>query len=171
MNQAASSKNGSKDNSTPTNSRTQAAGGQDAAKGLTSSSTDPQYEPKTTYNPQYPYNKVMTTESGHVLEVDDTPGASRLRLYHKSGSYVEISDDGRIVSKCVGSAYEVVQNDHSMMVSGSCTMTVNGNVNMNVNGNMTQKVNGDFTHQIGGSYNLKASSATFNAGSVDFTSS
>ena len=35
------------------------------------------------YNAQYPFNHVMETESGHVLEFDDTPHSERIHIYHK----------------------------------------------------------------------------------------
>ena len=48
-------------------------------------------EPKSSYAAKYPHNHVTKTKSGHIIEVDDTPGAERLRTYHKSGTYTEIN--------------------------------------------------------------------------------
>lgn len=56
-------------------------------------------ERKSAYAAQYPYNKVTTTRSGHTIEIDDTPKAERIHIYHKSGSYVEMFPDGSIVNK------------------------------------------------------------------------
>jgi hypothetical protein len=56
-------------------------------------------EPKTKYNAKYPNNKTITTKSGHLLEIDDTPKAERIHIYHRSGSYVEFFPDGSIVIK------------------------------------------------------------------------
>lgn len=57
------------------------------------------YEPRSEYAAEYPFNNTMTTKSGHVIEIDDTPKAERIHVYHKSGSYVEFFPDGSIVTK------------------------------------------------------------------------
>ena len=46
-------------------------------------------EPETLYNTVYPYNNVVETESGHLLEFDDTPEAERIQLAHRNGSFQE----------------------------------------------------------------------------------
>lgn len=74
-------------------------------------------ERETKYAAQYPYNKTITTESGHILELDDTPKAERIHVYHKTGSYVEIFPDGSIVTKSVKDSVSVTVNDHSIGVS------------------------------------------------------
>src|SRR5690606_3972147 len=51
------------------------------------------FEPQSQYAAQYPYNKTITTEGGHVIELDDTPGHERIHLYHKTGSYSEYNPD------------------------------------------------------------------------------
>ena len=47
------------------------------------------------YGTQYPYNTTYTTKSGHAIELDDTPGFERVHIWHRSGSYEEISN-GRV---------------------------------------------------------------------------
>lgn len=73
-------------------------------------------EKKTEYAAKYPYNKTITTSSGHVLELDDTPRAERIHVYHKSGSYVEIFPDGSIVTKSMKDSTSVTMNDHAISV-------------------------------------------------------
>jgi hypothetical protein len=73
-------------------------------------------EKPTEYAAKYPYNKTITTESGHVLELDDTPKAERIHVYHKSGSYIEIFPDGTIITKSVKDSTSVTINDHSISV-------------------------------------------------------
>ena len=46
--------------------------------------------------PQYPYNQVIHTRAGHVIEYDDTPGSERLSFMHKSGAFIEIDPSGNI---------------------------------------------------------------------------
>ena len=45
---------------------------------------------------EYPYNHVLETESGHVVELNDTPGGESVSVTHKSGSYVMIDKDGNL---------------------------------------------------------------------------
>jgi len=73
-------------------------------------------EKETKYAAEYPHNKTITTTSGHVLELDDTPKAERIHVYHKSGSYIEIFPDGSIVTKSVKDSVSVTMNDHSISV-------------------------------------------------------
>lgn len=55
--------------------------------------------PGDPYAAVYPDNKVTQTKSGHVIEIDDTAGAERIHIHHKSGSYVEFHPDGSVVIK------------------------------------------------------------------------
>jgi len=74
------------------------------------------HEEETKYAAKYPYNKTITTESGHVLELDDTPKAERIHVYHKSGSYVEIFPDGTIITKSMKDSVSVTMEDHKISV-------------------------------------------------------
>ena len=73
-------------------------------------------EKETEYAAKYPHNKTITTDSGHVLELDDTPKAERIHIYHKSGSYIEIFPDGSIITKSAKDSVSVTMNDHSISV-------------------------------------------------------
>ena len=63
-------------------------------------------EPKRDYvEPVYPFNHVHETESGHVLELDDTPDKERIHLYHRKGTRVEVDKDGNYIEKVVKDKY------------------------------------------------------------------
>jgi hypothetical protein len=94
-------------------------------------------EPPSAYNAKYPYNKVMRTESGHVVEIDDTPNFERIHVYHKSGSYLEINEAGRIVTKAADGQVEVVVKNKDVFVGGNVNMTVQGSAKITVNGSTT----------------------------------
>ena len=53
-----------------------------------------EYQPVSTYAPEYPYNNVMETESGHLKEYDDTKGHERITERHMSGTQYEVCADG-----------------------------------------------------------------------------
>lgn len=55
--------------------------------------------PADPYAAQYPSNNVYQTKSGHTIEIDDTSGAERIHIHHKSGSFIEIHPNGQIVIK------------------------------------------------------------------------
>tara|TARA_B110000196_G_scaffold150233_1_gene129650 strand:- start:335 stop:1477 length:1143 start_codon:yes stop_codon:yes gene_type:complete len=46
--------------------------------------------------PKYPFNHVYESESGHVIEIDDTPGYERINLFHRKGARIEINNEGEI---------------------------------------------------------------------------
>lgn len=94
-------------------------------------------EPASAFGAKYPYNKVTKTEGGHIIEVDDTPGAERLHVYHKSGTYVEIAPDGRLVTKTAGSRFDVTVGEQTVYIGGTATIQVQGDVNMTVVGTVT----------------------------------
>lgn len=83
---------------------------------------------------QYPYNKVMQTESGHIIEVDDSPGYERLHKYHKSGTFEEISSDGTTVTRIVSDNYTIVAGNDYINVKGNVNITVDNNCNIYVKG-------------------------------------
>ncbi|WVX87478.1 baseplate hub subunit and tail lysozyme [Vibrio phage EniLVp02] len=83
-------------------------------------------EPPTPYNTRYPYNKVTESESGHITEVDDTPGAERLHTMHRTGTFEEIHPDGSRVTKIVGDDFEIVKKDKNLYVKGALQITVDG---------------------------------------------
>jgi hypothetical protein len=57
--------------------------------------------------PVYPNNKVTRTSSGHTIEYDDTPGKERVALTHKSGSTIQMLNDGTIVIASAGKDIEI----------------------------------------------------------------
>lgn len=115
-------------------------------------------EPKSAYNAQYPYNHVYESESGHVQEFDDTPGAERYHLKHPSGTFLEVSGDGRQLNKVYGDDFTIdmanklvnVKGDYQVVVEGNATVYVMGNCLQQVDGNLTQVVKGNVSETIHG---------------------
>ena len=97
-------------------------------------------EPKTAYATKYPFNQVIESRSGHIVEIDDTKGHERLHVYHKSGSYVEINEKGRMVTKVVDEDINVVVKDKTIyvhtgdvkVVSNKGSVTVDGAKDVNL---------------------------------------
>lgn len=93
-------------------------------------------EPTTPYNATYPYNKVMETESGHILEFDDTPGSERIHIYHRSGTFEEIHPDGTKVTRIHSNAYEIVLSDKNVYIKGDVSISSGGNLNLKAGGSV-----------------------------------
>jgi len=102
-------------------------------------------EPPSAYNAKYPYNHVWQTQSGHIIEVDDTPAQERIRVYHRSGSYIEINNAGRTVQKTVDSQFNIVVVDKTEYVGGSLNLQVMGSANVSIQGDVNMTVGGKVT--------------------------
>lgn len=121
-------------------------------------------EPLSPYNGEYPFNKVTQTESGHIIEIDDTPGSERLHVYHKSGTYIEIDANGSVVKRTKGSSYEIIDCNGKIAIMGKADISVNGacnvfignDCNMEVIGDVNLTCHNDITAQAGGRIDLSA---------------
>jgi hypothetical protein len=81
----------------------------------------------------YPYNKVTETESGHVVEFDDTPGSERISTNHRSGTFEEYHPNGDKVVKVVRDNYVSVLRDGHVHIDGYCNVTVDKALKIMVN--------------------------------------
>lgn len=111
-------------------------------------------EPESPYDAKYPYNHVMETESGHVQEFDDTPGAERIHQYHKSGTYHEIGPDGQKVTKVVSDKYTVILGNDKIVIKKNADKTIEGNSNNLIKGNLTIEVLGNVDINVVGETNV-----------------
>ena len=99
-------------------------------------------EPPDPYDAAYPKNHVYESESGHLLEFDDTPNKERIHVYHKSGTFVEIHPNGDVVTQHKNGWRSVTGND-KLHVTGNMDIVVDGNVTWTVKGNVTEKITGN----------------------------
>ena len=109
-------------------------------------------EPETLYDTVYPYNNVIETESGHLLEFDDTPEAERIHLAHRNGSFQEWFPDGDKVEKVTKDNYQIVMGDNKVYIMGKCQITVQGDAEIYVKEKAYLKVDSDVTVEVGGNY-------------------
>ena len=79
------------------------------------------FEPRpiSLYGAVYPYNHVHLSESGHLIEIDDTPDNERLHRYHRTGTYEEIGSLGQRIVKVVNENYHMGLNDDHTSIKGS----------------------------------------------------
>jgi len=144
----------------------------DAISGADVSQTEPN---SLNDNSVYPNVNVVETSSGHVIEYDDTSGNERIRLYHTSGSYMEMRPDGTFVQKSVdtdsASHYihmsdvqehidkgvkRYVQDNLEEIIGQSVKRHVKKNIEEHVAGGVKENVDLDFFSKIGGYFKLTA---------------
>lgn len=87
-------------------------------------------EPASAFQAEYPFNRVITTKSGHVIELDDTPDHERIHIYHRSGSYVEINNEGQVVTKSVADSYDITSKNKSIHTGRDLDISSENNITM-----------------------------------------
>ena len=90
-------------------------------------------EPVTPYDAKYPYNHVHESESGHIRELDDTPGAERIHERHANGTGYELHPDGDKVTRVKKDNYDLTYGQQYTHIRGTQSTTVNGGVKVFVN--------------------------------------
>ena len=127
-------------------------------------------QPESAYNTVYPYNKVMESESGHVLEFDDSPDGERINLFHRKGTFIEIDPNGTQVNYIVGDGFWITERNGNIFINGTANLTVSGPMNILVQGDTNLEVCGqvdavfhnnvnmgvalDLNVAVGGDYNV-----------------
>ena len=136
-------------------------------------------EPSTEYAADYPHNHVRETESGHIIELDDTQDKERVHLFHKAGTFFEIYPNGQVVVKNIDRKFEMTLKDNHILIQGNEYIRINGNseirIDLNrdevvsgnqsikvlgdaelyVDGNCTTRVGGDYFLDVIGNYNVR----------------
>jgi len=87
-------------------------------------------EPATTAATKYPNNKTISTKSGHLIEIDDTKGAERISVYHKSGTFIEFHPEGILVEKVLGQKYSISLENNNLLAKGDININAEGIVNI-----------------------------------------
>lgn len=68
-------------------------------------------------------NFVFKVHGGHYVEFDSTEGNERIKVYHSTGTQVEIDSTGAITLTGTG--------DVNITINGNCTVTTTGVINLN----------------------------------------
>jgi hypothetical protein len=116
-------------------------------------------EPESAANednkPQYPFNKITQTESGHSFEMDDTPNRERVKLMHRTGTFIEMHPNGDEVHKVYGDGYEITIKDKFIKVKGRCNITIEGDSVTEIMGNKYEVVRGDYNLVVNGNMSFE----------------
>ena len=149
---------------------------------IVASDTDSWDQPGIAYAGIYPYNHVYESESGHILEFDDTASAERIYLAHKGGSSIEYNPNDDRVDITKANQYTLITSNSKVSIGGQSDISIDGrhkvyinkageadnnydiqvgpNANVNVqvdkgNINLVTKGEGKINVNAGGDYNLK----------------
>lgn len=113
-------------------------------------------EPSSAYNAQYPFNRAIETSSGHSVEIDDTPGAERIMVYHRSGSYVQIDARGTTTHKATGDKYDINESNQHVYIGGKNVICIEGDSYVYVKGNKYEEILGDYKQVVHGNHEISS---------------
>jgi len=119
--------------------------------------TEPESAASKENPPKYPYNNVTQTESGHTFEMDDTPSQERVRIQHRTGTFIEMHPNGDEVHKVYGTGYEITVKGKNVQINGVCNITINGDSNVHITGNKVERIDGNYDLQVTGNMTARCS--------------
>jgi len=123
-------------------------------------------QPEISYNASYPYNHVYESESGHIMEFDDTTGAKRIHLRHTSGTSIEMTNNGDTIEITKNNRYILVTADNKVYIKGSKDVVIDGDYDLKVNGNYNIAVAGNKVETISGTKTSTTTGAVVHIGST-----
>ena len=122
------------------------------ASVIAASDTDNWDQPAIAYNALYPNNQVYESETGHLLEFDDTLDHERIHLYHKTGSSIEYNPNGDRVQIVKGADYMLTSGAHKVDIQGQSDITIGGRHKLYINKDGAEDNNYDI--QVGPNANI-----------------
>jgi hypothetical protein len=139
-------------------------------------------QPEISYNAVYPYNHVYESESGHLMEFDDSfvidedgnrTNHYRVHLRHTSGTSIEMTNNGDTIEITKNNRYILVTADNKVYIKGSKDVVIDGDYDLRVNGNYNVTVAGDpetgkgnYTETISGTKTSNTTGAVVHRGST-----
>ena len=109
-------------------------------------------QPANPYAAVYPFNHVYESESGHLQEFDDTPGAERIHIRHRTGSSIEYHPDGTRTDLIKKDQYTLTTGDNQVYIQGKSDTTINGRHKLYINKN--GQANNHYDIEIGPGANI-----------------
>ena len=119
-------------------------------------------QPEIPYFALYPYNTVYESESGHLMEYDDTNGSERIYQAHRTGTSYEIDKDGNKVEIIKGQSYRLLSNKEQVAISGDSDITIDGRHKIYINKNNVSGNNYDIQVGTGANVNIQVDSGDVN---------
>jgi len=123
--------------------------------------------PENTYATEYPYGHVYESESGHILEFDDTPNKERILQYHHSGTETEITAEGTKNEVNKDSTHTITEKDSKVYIKGNSDITINGRHKIMLNADGAAGNNYDIQVGGGANVNIQVSQGNINMAALD----
>jgi len=134
----------------------------DFATLITPTETKEIKQPPSAYATIYPYNHVYESESGHLIEMDDTPGKERLHWYHRSGTFTEFHPKGIRVDKTNAHRYNMVSGNQETIIGGQEIKSISSDSTTKIGGKLTLN-SGKEMRMISDTGNVIVDSTTLNS--------
>ena len=124
-------------------------------------------QPEIPYSAVYPYNHVYESESGHIMEYDDTNGHERIHQRHKTGTAYEIGPDGTQTNIIKGDHYTFIKGKRQAQITGDCDVSIDGRHKIYIN--KSGVLNNHYDIQIGpnANINIQVDQGNINVVTVD----
>ena len=119
-------------------------------------------QPAIPYNASYPYNNVFESESGHLMEYDDTLSNERIHQRHRTGTSYEIDSQGNKVEIIKGESYRLLSNKEQVQITGNSDITIDGRHKLYINKSNTANNHYDIQIGAGASINIQVDSGDVN---------
>jgi len=121
---------------------------------------------------EYTKNRIIRTPAGHLVELDDTAGNSRVRIAHKSGSQIIMYDDGDVYEQVMGNYKRVVNGDYEEIINGNHKKSIIGDSKQTVVGDTSMESLGQVSIETPSSMSVKSGDLSVDVvGAVDIDSS
>ena len=128
----------------------------------TASDGDTFDQPAIPYNAEYPYNNVYESESGHLMEYDDTLSNERIHQRHRTGTSYEIDASGNKVEIIKGESYRLLSNKEQVQITGNSDITIDGRHKLYINKSNTIDNHYDIQIGAGASINIQVDDGDVN---------
>jgi len=125
-------------------------------QGIPTANDNSWSQPSNSYISTFPFNKVFSTESGHAISLDDSPGSENIQVFHRTGSYVQIGPDGTFIQNSFKDNFTLVARNQKVHVDGCSDTTIDKGMTLFVNADMEKdtSVNHDLYMRAGGEANF-----------------
>ena len=117
------------------------------ASEIVASDSDTWSQPTIPYAAVYPYNHVYESESGHIMEYDDSLDNERIFQSHRTGTSYEIDKDGNRVDIIKGDHYNILGGKRQEVIEGNADVTIDGRHKIYINKSGT--TNNHYDIQVG----------------------
>ena len=123
--------------------------------------------PENTYATEYPYGHVYESESGHILEFDDTKDKERILLYHHSGTETEITAEGTKNEVNKDTTHTITEKDSKVYIKGSSDLTIGGRHKIIINADGAADNNYDIQIGPNANVNIQVDKGNINMAALD----